>query len=543
MLHLIVLSLLSGILLPLALPNDFFLFGFPLLGCVCLAPYFFAVSRCKTAKQAAICSVLFTLVSTPLSNFWLAFFKDFALLTIGSVTLAYSFLFIGWGVILWKLSRRPEGRGSLFRPLLIAAFWTVWEFIKSSGYFAYPWGLIAYPINTLLPVLQIADLAGIWPISFLMAFINALVSETLLRLGKPNPGDGVSGCLKRNWLFCLGLAVIYTGYGLFRMAGDIPSAGSLRAVLVQQNTDPWIGGNQEKNLLLTQRMSRRGVAELGGKADIVVWSESSITVPYEQNKNRLERFPGGDPFGPFVRSLGARLFTGNPLQTGERRYQNGVILIDGEGKVLGRYGKQHPVPIAEHVPFWELDPVREFFQKVVGLGSIWELGKEDTIFVIRTAEDKDIRFGAPICFEDAFPYLCRRLIAGGADLLINLTNDAWSRTNSAQVQHFVAARFRSIEMKRVLLRSTNGGLTCVVGPFGEIRRSLPMFTQAYLTAEIPVFREEGLTPYTVFGDWFAFALGIALLWILARDNLSARKGIAAEILLAQPKDWSGKPGF
>ncbi|MDR1315393.1 MAG: apolipoprotein N-acyltransferase [Spirochaetales bacterium] len=522
MLYLIVLSLLSGILLPIALPNDFFLFGVPLLGCVCLAPYFFAVSRCKSAKQAVVCSVLFTLVSTPLSNFWLAFFKDFALLTIGSVTLAYSFLFIGWGVILWRFSRPGGLAGNPFRPLLIAAFWTVWEFIKSWGYFAYPWGLIAYPVNTLLPVLQIADLAGIWPVSFLMALVNALVSETFLTMGKAEnrlTGPGVFFSLKKNWLFCLGLAAIYTGYGLFRMAGDIPSAGSLRAVLIQQNTDPWLGGAQEKTLLSTQEMSRAGVADLDGKADIVVWSESSITVPYRQNRNRLESFPVRDPFVPFVRSLGANLLTGNPIQTREGRYQNGVILINRQGGIDGSYGKRHPVPIAEHVPFWELRPVREFFQKVVGLGSIWELGKEDTIFVIRNGEGRDIRFGSPICFEDAFPYLCRRLVTKGADLLINLTNDAWSQTDSAQVQHFVTARFRSIEMKRVLVRSTNGGLTCVIGPFGEIRQSLPMFTTARLSAEIPVFKEAGLTPYTVLGDWFPLLLGIILLGVLVRGNL------------------------
>ncbi|MDR1932389.1 MAG: hypothetical protein LBQ57_06140, partial [Spirochaetales bacterium] len=171
------LSILSGVLLPLALPNELFSFGFPLLGCVCLAPYFFALARCQTWKKAALCSVLFALVSTPLGSFWLAFFKDFAFLTIGSVTLAYSVLFIGYGTVLWRFSRP-----GLWRPFLIAAFWTFYEFIKSTGYFAYPWGLIAYPINTLLPLLQIADIAGLWPLSFLMAFINALVSESLIRL-------------------------------------------------------------------------------------------------------------------------------------------------------------------------------------------------------------------------------------------------------------------------------------------------------------------------------------------------------------------------
>jgi apolipoprotein N-acyltransferase len=313
------------------------------------------------------------------------------------------------------------------------------------------------------------------------------------------------------------------------MTGDIPVAGSIKAVIVQQNTDPWINGTQEKNLLLLENLSRRGVAELEGKADIVLWSESSIIAPYAQNKSVFEEFPRKDPLVPFLRSLDASLFTGNPIRTGENRFQNGVILIDTQGEIRGVYGKQHPVPIAEHVPFWEFAPIREFFQKVVGLGSIWELGKEDTLFVVRDSEGRDIRFGSPICFEDAFPYLCSRLVRKGADLLINLTNDAWSQTNSAQIQHFVAARFRSIEMKRVLVRSTNGGLTCVIGPFGEIRQSLPMFEPACLAAEIPIFKEKELTPYTLYGDWFPVLLGIILLAVLIHGSRKPSQGISRNV--------------
>jgi apolipoprotein N-acyltransferase len=522
MVQILLLSILSGLLLPLALPNELFLFGFPLLGCFCLAPYFFALARCATWKGAVLGSVVFAFVSTPLGNFWLAFFKDFALLTIGSVSLAYSILFIGFGTILWKFSRP-----SPYRPLLLAAFWMVYEFIKSTGYFAYPWGLIVYPINTLLPALQIADIAGIWPLSFLMALINALSAETLLshfafRHSCPSTSR-VS--LIPHWLFALILAAAFTGYGLVRMSWPLIEAGKLRAVLVQQNTDPWLGGAQEKNILLTEELSRKGVAELGGKADIIIWSESSITSPYAQNMRRFETYPSSDPFVPFVRSLDTCLLTGSPILTEEegRRFQNGVILLDGQARIRDSYGKRHPVPMAEHIPLWEYEPVRKFFQDVVGIRSIWALGDRDTIFIIQDSGGRDIRFGSPICFEDAFPYLCRNLVRQGADILINLTNDAWSRTNSAQVQHFVVARFRSIEMKRILIRSTNGGLTAVIGPFGEIQKSLPMFKADYLAAEIPILREDSPTPYTLYGDYLPIILGIFLIFLLVRDAAKREK--------------------
>ena len=507
MTHPFFLAGISGFLLPLALPNELFLFGSPVLGFVCLVPLFLAVAKSGTPGQAAAASAIFAAISTPIGNYWLAFFKDYALLTIGSVTIAYTLLFAVYGAFLWRFSRPGP-----YRPFLIAAFWTIYEFIKSTGYLAYPWGLVAYPVNTLLPFLQIADIAGIWPISFVMALANSLLAETLIA-GRRRTLPG--------WMFFAVLAAGFTGYGFHRMSVPPPSAGTLRVVLVQQNTDPWMYDGQEENLLMAQELSRRGIGELAGKADLVIWSESSLFRPYSENKARFETFPKSDPLAPFVRSLGVPLLTGNPLVNRDadiRRVQNGVILLDSNADIVDSYGKRHPVPMAEHVPFWEWKPVREFFRNVVGLDSIWDLGDRDTIFRVRSAEGGEIRFGAPICFEDAFPYLCRRFVLGGADLLINLTNDSWSRTNSAQIQHFVVARFRSLEMKRVLVRSTNGGLTSIIGPFGEIIDSLPMFEESFLARDIRISREKHPTPYTLFGDYLPVLLSVLLVLFLLRNR-------------------------
>ncbi len=518
MTHPLLLALVSGALFSVALPNEIFLFGSPLLGLICLAPLFIALMRCRTPGKAAAAGAVFAFVSTPLSNYWLAFFKDYAFLTIGSVTAAYTVLFAVFAVFLWKFSRPGP-----YRPFLVAAFWTVYEFIKSTGYLAYPWGLVSYPVNTVLPLLQIADIAGIWPISFLMAFANALAAEAADLAGRRHPSPDESRNLAASAVFLLILAAGFLGYGFVRMSRPIPAAARLNAVLVQQNVDPWLSGGQEEALLRIQELSRRGAEKAGGRPDIVVWSESSLFRPYTEYASRFTRYPPGDPFIPFLRGLGVPLLTGNPIVRGgsPRRVQNGVILLAPDGSVLDDYGKRHPVPMAEHVPFWEWKPVRDFFRNVVGLDSIWDLGDRDTIFSLTAGDGKTVRFGAPICFEDAFPYLCRRFVRGGADLLINLTNDAWSRMASAQTQHFVAARFRSIEMKRTLIRSTNAGLTAVVGPFGEISAELPMFREGFLAEEIAVAREEGLTPYTLFGDYLPVALAALLTLFLLRDKKKA----------------------
>jgi len=509
----VVLTLLSGILLPLALPNDYFLLGNPLIGAVCLVPLFLALYRTESLGQGMSLTALFGGVSTFLANYWLMYFKDYAFLTIGSVTIAYCGVYAVWGGFFWRFSRPHP-----YRPLYMAAIWTLFEFFKSIGYLAYPWGLIVYPFNELLPLLQVADIGGIWPLSFLFALGNSYMAELTVgaRVLDPRAKIRYGACVAATTLFFL-------GYGYYRMGTPIPETARVKTVLVQQNMDPWEMGKETENLRILMDLSRQGLAQMGGKVDLVVWSESSLPRPFSENRQFYQRVPPEESFLQFLQRGNTYFLIGNPVvrrSPEKREVQNGVILLDSSGTILDTYGKRHPVPMAEHIPFYEIPLVQAFFRKVIGLGGIWALGDKDTIFRITNAEGKDVRFGVPICFEDAFPYLCRRFILAGADLLINITNDAWSRRMSAQVQHFVVARFRSIEMKRVLIRATNGGVTSVIGPYGEEIASLPMFQREALAVEVPIRKERTYTFYTQWGDWFPILLFVLVLVELLRRKIS-----------------------
>ena len=147
------------------------------------------------------------------------------------------------------------------------------------------------------------------------------------------------------------------------------------------------------------------------------------------------------------------------------------------------------------------------------------MGSRYTIFEVPLHAGGDMSFGVPICFEDAFSYLCRGFILRGADLLINITNDSWSKTWSSEIQHFAVARFRAVENRRVLVRSTNSGVTAEVGPWGEIRAKLPLFERLYAQVEVPLYHERNLSPYTRFGDYFPFLLCGGLLLVLVMQVL------------------------
>jgi apolipoprotein N-acyltransferase len=173
----------------------------------------------------------------------------------------------------------------------------------------------------------------------------------------------------------------------------------------------------------------------------------------------------------------------------------------------------HPVPFAESIPFWEYEWMRNFMAEVVGLEGGWVMGSEATVMEVPTRSGRPLRFGVPICFEDAFPDVCAAFLKNGADILVNITNDAWSLTVSAETQHFVVARFRSIEFRRTLVRSTNGGVTAVVDAEGRTVAQLPLFTEAALAVEVPV-QIGPPTTYYLLGDWFPALLVLALLLAL-----------------------------
>lgn len=524
------LSLLASILSALALPNELLAFGNPALGLFAFAPLFIALSRAESPREASLLGALYGAVSTLAGNYWLMNYGEFSVWTIGGTILGYVVFGLLLGPVLWRLSHSQPA----YRPWLIAAAWVGWEYLKSVGFLGYPWGLSAYPFTTLTTINQLASVTGVWGICFLAALINALVAQWILdfttngetprshaqsRYWRRSPrATGFAASaephLMRSALMAATLILAAAAYGAIVLRIPIPIRDALDLVLVQQNADSWDLSNFETPLVLAQRESRSGIAVRDEPPDLVVWSETSLRFPYNENRSWYDRHPRQEPLAVYLRDSGVPLLTGSAFKSGED-YHNAALLIAPDGEVLDWYGKQHLVPFAEHIPLWELEPVRRFFREAVGISGVWTPAHGNRLIRI---PGHDVLAGTPICFEDAFAYLCRAMVLGGADLLINLTNNSWSRTDSAQIQHFVAARYRAIETRRTLVRSTNAGYTAVVTPWGVATDALPMFETLHMRVTVPVYEPHAPTPYLLLGDYFPQLLLLVLVVLLAAWN-------------------------
>ena len=514
----------------LAVPNELLAEGSILLALVALSGYFAALAAADSYREARWIGVLFGALSTLLSNYWLMYFGDFSVWTIGGVTLGYAVYHSLLGPILKRAWQNPR----VWRALLVAAVWAAYEYLKSIGFLAYPWGLISYPAARSLTLIQHVDITGVWALSFVFAGFNALVAEQIVPALQSTRSAGCGLCesgprpvgevLPQLLWLCL-LVALMLGYGVVRLRTPIAQVGTVRMVLVQQNIDAWQRGREQDALRRAQALSRQAVDDAGNTAvDLVVWSETSLRRPYPENRQFFATNPPDYPFERFIADLGVPLLTGAPYVADheKRDVYNAAIMIDGNAELVQHYGKQHLVPFAESIPFWDVAVVRRFFQRAVGLYGAWSVAPDYRLFGLSDSGGETLNFGTPICFEDAFAYLIRGFVLSGADLLVNLTDNSWSATNSAQYQHFVAARFRPVETRRTLVRSTNSGLTSVLDAHGRVIAELPMFEQATLTVDVPVYREQNLTLYTVWGDYLPQAM--LALWLVLVVAQARRDG-------------------
>jgi apolipoprotein N-acyltransferase len=554
----IILTLLSAVLLPLALPNELFPWGVALPGLVALTPVLIAVYRAGTVREATRLGALFGIVSTAIGNYWLAFFGDFSVWTIGGAIAGYAvYNYILFGYLHYVV-HRPFHQGNAhrsgwwYRPLRVALVWTAYEYLKSVGFLGYPWGLVAYPLAVWLPVAQGAELAGVWGLSFLAAWVNVALAEVIHRrepavllCGADSLGADSRGAFPRaaflrsdgaRHLVAAALTIlVVAGFGTVRLHQFLPDphGKSLRILVVQQNIDSWQPGRFSDALERAQRLTITTMAEheQSGEppVDFILWSETTLRRPYRQNDGFYRTTPEALPFTAFLSLAGRPLVTGAPMPVDDEGldYTNSALVIAPDGTLLGEYAKQQLVPFAESIPFWEVPAVQNFFREAVGVFGTWRPGGESTVIEIPLGKGgsggpETIPVGLPICFEDGFGWVPREMVRNGARVLVNLTNNSWSRQDSAQTQHYVAARLRSIELRTPLVRGTNSGLSGVVDQRGVLTQELPMFVSTATVMTVPVV-EPPWTLYHEIGDLPGQLAVVAVLVYIVTGSLRRRR--------------------
>ncbi len=492
------LLFVSSLLFALSFPSILSDSGWFPIAFICLVPLFIVVHR-SSWPAIPFYGLFFGYASYALFNYWLATFHPLTLVVVPPIYASY-FL-----VVLPAL-KLADSLLPLYGFLPQTALWVCYEyFLKSNGFLAYSYGNMGYSQYLFLSLSRISSIFGVWGVSFLVVLPSALIAG-IFREGLHR----VREALRLRAPFMAAYLAVVLAAVAFGVATTTDLSGQRiwKVALVQQNVDPWRGGYEAYSESLAADIRQSEIA-LRENPDIVIWSETSF-VPaidwhtryrpdprtYELVKKLLD----------YVGSKNVPFVVGNDdgqlrrLESGEevRVDYNAAILFD-KGRIAAKYRKLHLVPFTESFPFQKTLPGIYAWLKNADT-HFWEKGEEHTVF-----EAGGVKFSTPICFEDTFGYLCREFFREGAEVLVNMTNDSWSFSVPCEVQHMSMAVFRALENKRSVVRSTNGGITCIIDPNGRITRRLEPFIEGYLSGEVPVYTGE-TTLYTRWGDWFPWVL-------------------------------------
>ncbi len=527
--------LCSSSLFALGISNEFFYFGSALSGFSGIVLLYYILLNSKSCKQGAFLYSAHTTIAHLLSSFWLAFFGDFAIFTLGGTTVAYFFLALPFGFVLTFVLKKKTP----LRIFSFAAVWLGWEFFKSNGFLAYPWGTAPMLCFYLKHFIQFIDTTGVWGLSFIVPLICGCFAEVLHKYSVTNDFQSFKTKLRpfiKAFSFTAGLVLILNLYGLFVLNKKASPKTHLNLLIAQQNADPWDMEEEEENLKNLQKITAEAINSAPEKADLIVWSESSLPTSYPANQEFYTFFPWKHSFIDFLKKSKTPILAGTPsvskggvssISGGEtEKHHNSACLIAPDGNILGLYSKMKLVAFAEYIPFSDNPIVQSLFDSIVGFSSGFFPGKDYTLFSVKNGEDLPVKFTVPICFEDAFPRHCVDLHNLGSELLINITNDSWSKTYSAEYQHFVVAHFRAIELRTTLVRATNSGYSVVVDPYGNILDSLPLFEARAKFVKVPIF-EHKKTAFALFKNWFPAIIFIILIKIIIESWIANIKAAAS----------------
>jgi len=510
------LAALTGVLLVLAYPK----FDLGFITWFALIPLFYA-ARGRSLRD----------------GFWIGWLAGFvffvgAFYWLWHVTIAgwilvamYMAIYFGlWSLAITAATRRFSSGGigaNLALMLLLSAAWVTQEWLRGYVITGFPWNKLGDSQHAnsgaALGLAQIADITGVYGISFILCLFNLGIVLTIEKFRR----DHGFGRRPHVELFvAVGLVLLAWNYGARAVLRYHPGGEPLTVTLIQPNVPQEV--KEDKALSDLSRKLLRDLTEKAisvSKPQLILWPETATPEYFRWDKECFQTISNA------VTRTGAYLMTGSMDLDGYEnpktaRSYNAVFMVQPNLRHQKPYWKMHLVPFGEFVPFERWLPFMKYLTPIPGS---FDSGTE---YTLQHLDSPPVNIAPLICFEDTFAYLPRNFVKRGATLLVNVTNDGWFKTSAGAYQHAACAIFRAIETRTPMIRCANNGLSGYVDPLGRIDKDNyihggpkdDIFIAGWKTLTVPVSPanvSRPLTFYVRYGDVFAFAcIGLTLLWAM-----------------------------
>ena len=357
-----------------------------------------------------------------------------------------------WGVLAICLSLSDVLRGYIFT--------------------GFPWNLPLYATAFSDMAMQPAFLLGTYFYNFIIVTLSLGFGVLFLLRSYGQKIVVLSG-------IATSLCLIF-GYGFYRLNYvQLTPLSSTIFRIVQPNipqTLKWSEDEKQNHFETLLSLSQNNLIQ--DKNYVFVWPETALPFHPEIDFSAYSRLKDATDNKHEI-ITGKMRFVPKPNQEGEYFFYNAIFKTDKEGISSPVYDKIHLVPFGEYLP---LRPVLSAigFSQINFFKSGFSAGKDSIPFTVA----ENIKVGSLICYEAIFPQYARKFAEAGADIIVNVTNDAWFGTSAGPYQHLVQTRFRAVETGKTILRSANTGISAAIDPLGRVMASLPLNTQNVIDVKI-----------------------------------------------------------
>jgi apolipoprotein N-acyltransferase len=420
-------------------------------------------------------------------------------------------------------------RWGLPRTLVVPLVWVTLEWLRVEllpGHVALY--LLGYSRAPMLPVVQIADLTGVYGVSFLIAAVSGLVGDAAFAL---RDARGSAGAVLRNRRVLVGAAAVFAAfvgswtYGYLRIDRMKIEEGPRLAVV---QPDVPHGLRTVRSVFLVQALMTLEQIP-AGSADMIIWPENAVMTDLRQYGTYL------DDLGWLAREKGASLLVGaiDLAEENPGRTHNSAFLVDRDGRIIGDYDKIALLPWSEYVPFDALmqrvaPAVSHRYRSLIRLSwGFLPTGHPGGGVRLLTLSEGSPPFGVTICGENSYPPLPTEAARLGARFLVNITSEGLASA-PLQEQMLRICLFRAVENRIAYVRVANNGISCFIDPAGRLESVLvgengrKIADTGVLIDRVPM-SSGAPTVYSRSSDAFAKSCAVVTILLLIRAALRRRR--------------------
>ena len=486
------LAFITGVLLVVCQPpvSHFY------LAYIALVPLFFSLEAGKN-RLNFLTGVTAGIVSYTGLIYWVVV----AMNTFGGISIPFSvvtlclfvlYLSLFTACFTWLISFLDN---RLHIPLFLSAppAWVLLEYLRGVLLSGFPWSFLAHSQYNFLPLIQVASVTGTYFLSFLIVGVNCLIYDALTKKRFP--------LVYGSFIMCVLAACLVFGFHRLRE----PVKGTLSTSIIQGNIRQDIKFDDAYRAAIIRTYSTLTLGCSRGSG-LVIWPETAMPFIFLQDgANRAIR--------ALPEALSNDLLLGTISRDSRGRYYNSAYVIGRRGEIVAEYRKNHLVPFGEYTPLADYFPILS--QISVAAGDFFPGPSHDPMIT-------DVgKIGMLICYEGVFPSITNDTVRRGAEVLVNITNDAWFGKSSAPYQHFAFYVFRAIETDRYVLRAANTGISAVIDPRGRTCAKTGLFKEDVLSGTFGI--RKGETLYVRYGDWFVLFCFLFLLALMAARRFSRHR--------------------